>query len=187
MSSLFRPAGYKRVGVARGEVVGRHVDDVFEDDTVDHPQRFRGTVDAGGTTHANLRRSTKGAADVLYRHTGGTALERSADVGHAVNLRVGGVHLRRRAGESALVHLLHARHHHLFYHHALGSLQHHAHALTGRHGLRLHAHVAHHELLALSHGYAEATVDVGHGGGRRTLHFYRRTDGWLTVGFDNCS
>ena len=177
----------QRIGIARGQVVGRDVDDVLEDDAVDHPQGLRRAIDARGTAHADLGRCAERATDVLDGDTGSPTLQRTADVGHTVDLRVGSIDLGRRAGERALVDLLHTRDHHLVDHHCLVGLQHDAHAIPRRKGLRRHAYIAEDELLALRHFDCEVAIDVSSCSILAALHLYRRTDGRLAVSFDDGS
>ena len=93
--------------VARGESVGAHVDGVFHDDAVHHPQRLAAAEDGGGAAHADLGRRAEGAAHVLYRHAGGPSLKGAADVRHTVDFHLLGIELHGGAGEEPLVHLLH--------------------------------------------------------------------------------
>ncbi len=105
-------AGDKGGGIAAGKVVGTDVDVVLQNHAVDHPQGLAATIDRGSATHANLGRGTKGTRHVRHRHTGGTAFEAAAHVGHARELGLVGVDAGGSTGEGALVDFLITGHDH---------------------------------------------------------------------------
>ena len=152
--------GNQRRGIAARQVVGIHVDGIFHNHAVDHPEGRGGTIDRGGTANANFRCRTEGAAHVLHAHAGGASFKRTGHVGHTVELGLLCVNLRRGTREQTLVHLLNTRHHHFVDGTGIG-LQRHLHAVLRRHSLTHHAYIADDQLLAVGHVDGEMAVHVG--------------------------
>ena len=172
--------GDQRGRITRGEVVGIDFGDVFHDDSVDHPQRLRRTVDGRGTAHTDLRCRTERTRDVLDAHAGGAAFERPAHVGHAVELRLGGVDLRGGTREEAFVLLGHTCHDDLRELVVVVG-EAHLHAVLGREGLRDHADVTDYDFLSCRHVQRELSVDVGDGSRRGTLYHDGCADDGFTI------
>ena len=105
--------GDKCFGIARRQVVSIYLGRIFHDNTIDHPERFGRTKDGRGTTHTNLRSCTEGTAHVLYRHTGSTSFERTADISHTVEFGIRGINFGGGSGKQTLVHGLHTCYHHI--------------------------------------------------------------------------
>ena len=166
----------KRLGIARRQRVGIHLGHILHNHTVDHPQRVRAAIDRRGTAHPDFGRGAERARHVLNRHARSAPLERTAYLGHTVELDVVGRQLRGRTRKQTLVDARHARHHHL------GQV---GRALAKRDahlrlGLLLHRLVAdelnHQRRVSRRQRQLEIAVHIGHSAVRGPLFDHRRTD-----------
>ena len=100
----------QRRRVARRQLVVGDVDDIFEHDAVDYPQRLVLAAERRDAADTHFGGATEGARNVLYRYAGHLSFEHTAHVRDARDGDVVGRNLDRRAGETLFLCVFETRH-----------------------------------------------------------------------------